>query len=69
MYYRYHVFYFRDCIKLIICLPRPVATGGEGGGAQPPLERFEPPLGCAVPFAVTIGIEVYPPWNSVSPPC
>ena len=34
------------------------------GGARkpPPLEKFEPPpLGCAVPFAVTIGIEVYPP--------
>ena len=42
--------------------------GGEGGSA--PLEIFEPPIGCAVPFAVTIGIEVYPPppWNSVSPP-
>ena len=26
---------------------RPVATGGaRGGGAQPPLEKFEPPLGC-----------------------
>ena len=44
--------------------------GGEGGGGSAPLEKFEPPLGCAVPFAVTIGIEVYPPppWNSVSPP-
>ena len=40
---------------------RPVATGGEGGFSPPPLEKFEPPLGCAVPFAVTIGIEVYPP--------
>ena len=36
--------------------------GGGARGAQPPLEKFEPPpLGCAVPFAVTIGIEVYPP--------
>ena len=44
-------------------LPRPVATGGEGGGGSAPLEKFEPPppLGCSVPFAVTIGIEVYPP--------
>ena len=51
-------------------LPRPVATGGEGGGGSAPLEKFEPPpLGCSVPFAVTIGIEVYPPpRNSVSPP-
>ena len=37
-----------------------VATGGRGGGSAP-LEKFEPPLGCAVPFAETIGIEVYPP--------
>ena len=48
---------------------RPVAMGGRGG-FSPPLENWSPPLGCAVPFAVTIGIEVYPPpWNSVSPPC
>ena len=46
---------------------RPVATGGRGG-AQPPLERFEPPLGCTVPFAVTIGIEVYPPLEFCQPP-
>ena len=49
---------------------RPVATGGGGArGAQPPpLEKFEPPLGCAVPFAVTIGIEVYPPPGILSAP-
>ena len=47
---------------------RPVATGGRGGGAQPPLDKFEPPLGCAVPFAVTIGIEVYPPLEFCQPP-
>ena len=38
---------------------RPVATGG-GGGLSPPWKNLSP-LGCAVPFAVTIGIEVYPP--------
>ena len=38
---------------------RPVATGGG---------KFEPPLGCAVPFAVTIGIEVYPPPGILSAP-
>ena len=27
------------------CSARPVATGGRGG-AEPPLEKFEPPLGC-----------------------
>ena len=48
-------------------LPRPVATGGEGGGSAP-LEKFEPPLGCSVPFAVTIGIEVYPPPEFCQPP-
>ena len=43
--------------------------GGRGGGSAPPGKIWAPPLGCAVPFAVTIGIEVYlPPWNSVSPP-
>ena len=48
---------------------RPVATGGEGGGGSAPPGKIWAPLGCAVPFAVTIGIEVYPPpWNSVSPP-
>ena len=46
---------------------RPVATGG-ARGAQPPWKNLSP-LGCAVPFAVTIGIEVDPPpRNSVSPP-
>ena len=34
-----------------------------------PLEKFEPPpLGCAVPFAVTIGIEVYLPPGILSAP-
>ena len=49
---------------------RAVATGGgRGGGAEPPLEKFEPPLGCAVHFAVTIGIEVYsPPPEFCQPP-
>ena len=41
------------------CWPLAIASTGS---APPPLEKFEPPpLGCAVPFAVTIGIEVYPP--------
>ena len=39
---------------------RPVAMGGRGG-FSPPWKTGAPPLGCAVPFAVTIGIEVYPP--------
>ena len=40
---------------------RPVATGGgRGGGAQPPWKNVSPPR-LPVPFAVTIGIEVYPP--------
>ena len=48
---------------------RPVATGGgEGGGLSPPWKNLSPPLGCIVPFVVTIGNEVYPPWSSVSPP-
>ena len=34
---------------------------GGRGGAQPPWKNLSPPLGCSVPFAVTIGIEVYPP--------
>ena len=46
---------------------RPVATGGRGG-LSPPLKKFERPLGCAVPFAVTIGIEVYPPLEFCQPP-
>ena len=41
---------------------RPVATGGGGGGGgSVPLEKFEPPPKLPVPFAVTIGVEVYPP--------
>ena len=39
---------------------RPVATGGRGG-AQPPLEKFEPPLGCPPWHFIGIGIEVYSP--------
>ena len=39
-----------------------------GGGSAPPLEKFEPPLSCAVPFAVTIGIEVIPPLEFCQPP-
>ena len=36
--------------------------GGEGGeGGSAPLDKFEPPPRLPVPFAVTIGIEVYPP--------
>ena len=47
--------------------PQARSHGGARGGGSAPLEKFEPPLGCTVPFAVTIGIEVYPPpWNSVS---
>ena len=42
--------------------------GGEGGLSPPPLEKFEPPLGCAVPFTVTIGIEVYLPPGILSAP-
>ena len=47
--------------RVISCLGhRPVATGGgEGGGGG--LGQIWAPLGCAFPFAVTIGIEVYPP--------
>ena len=41
--------------------------GGARGGSAPP-GKFEPPLGCAVPFAVTIGIEVYPPPGILSAP-
>ena len=40
-------------------LTRPVATGGGEGGLSPPWTNLSPPLGCAVPFAVTIGIEVW----------
>ena len=58
------------CPESPLCyiVSRPVATGGGEGGAQPPGNIWAPPIGCAVPFAVTTGIEVYPPWNSVSPP-
>ena len=35
--------------------------GGARGGAQPHLEKFEPPPRLPVPFAVIIGVEVYPP--------
>ena len=35
------------------------ARSHEGGSA--PLDKFEPPPRLPVPFAVTIGIEVYPP--------
>ena len=47
--------------------PKPRGGGGARGGSAP-LEKFEPPLGCAVPFAVTIGIEVYPPLEFCQPP-
>ena len=58
------------CPPLASPPPQARSHGGRGGGAQPPWKNVSPPpLGCAVPFAVTIGIEVYPPpWNSVSPP-
>ena len=46
---------------------RPVATGGGRGGLSPPGKNWAP-LGCAVPFAVTIGIEVYPPPGILSAP-
>ena len=50
---------------------RPVATGGRGG-AQPPLEKFEPPprLRCHFAFCrnYSIGIEVYPPLEFCEPP-
>ena len=54
-------------LKCPLC--RPVATGGRGG-LSPPWKNLSPSRG-PVPFALTIGIEVYspPPWNSVSPPC
>ena len=46
----------------ILGLARPVATGGRGGAQPPPPPgKIWAPLGCAVPFPVTIGIEVYPP--------
>ena len=47
---------------------RPVATGGEGGGGSaPPWKDLSPPRR-PVPFAVTIGIEVYPPPGILSAP-
>ena len=39
---------------------RPVATGGRGG-AEPPLEKFETPLGCPPWHFIGVGIEVYSP--------
>ena len=44
--------------------------GGRGGAEPPPLwKNLSPPIGCAVPFAVTsIGIEVYPPPGILSAP-
>ena len=54
----------QSCRPLPMSAPRlstrPVATGGGGGGAQPPWTNLSPPR-LPVPFAVTIGIEVYPP--------
>ena len=48
---------------------RPVATrGARGGGLSPPLDKFEPPPRLPDPFAVTIGIEVYPPPGILSAP-
>ena len=49
---------------------RPVATGGRGG-AEPPLEKFEPPLaglGCPPWHFIGIGIEVYSPPGILSAP-
>ena len=47
---------------------RPVATGG-ARGAQPPLEKFEPPpLGCPPWHFIGIGIEVYSPPGILSAP-
>ena len=46
---------------------RPVATGGRGG-AQPPLEKFERPLGCLPWHFIGIGIEVYSPLEFCQPP-
>ena len=51
-------------------LYRPVATGGRGG-AEPPLEKFEPPLaglGCPPWHFIGIGIEVYSPPGILSAP-
>ena len=48
---------------------RPVATGG-GRGAQPPLDKFEPPPRLRCSFCRNYrywGLSP-PPWNSVSPP-
>ena len=43
-------------------------AGGEGGGsAPPPWKNLSPPRR-PVPFAVTIGIEVYPPLEFCQPP-
>ena len=47
---------------------RPVATGGGEGGAQPPLEKIEPPLGCPPWHFIGIGIEVYSPPGILSAP-
>ena len=46
---------------------RPVATGG-ARGAQPPLEKFEPPLGCPPWHFIGICIEVYSPPGILSAP-
>ena len=46
---------------------RPVATGG-ARGAQPPWNNLSPPPRLPAPFAVTIGIEVYPPLEFCQPP-
>ena len=57
------------CMNVGLCMyVKPVATGG-ARGAQPPWKYLSPPpIGCAVPFAVTIGIEVYPPLEFCQPP-
>ena len=58
-------------MNIIGTIARPVATGGRGG-AQPPLEKYEPPPRLRCPFCrnyiASIGIEVYPPPGILSAP-
>ena len=52
----FHTWPNSGCTGLLRLTDRPVATGGGGGSAQ-----IRAPPRRPAPFAVTIGIEVYPP--------